>query len=641
MLNQSQNQCQQKNKMIYFIGNSELYDSKLYTHSTMKECLEWLDTLNEVNLDTETEGMFNHSKKIVMLQLNWDNITYVIDVRYQDIKCLIRLESILVVGQNLKFDYKFLKFHGIELDRIYDTLLAECCLTNGLLKRELGLGQLAKKYCDIILDKSVRNQFIGLDSSPFTESQIVYGVGDVICLTEIKDKQTKAIEVLDIVNWVKNEFQACLALADIEYNGMGFDSEAWLKLSSKANINVLNYVIDLDNAVRLEPRLKRFVKEKVQGNLFAGIEDGYEHGRDIDILWSSPSQVDKVFAALGLDLDSTSERFLTKHQTQYPLIKKFIDYKKQQKLVTTYGEKFLKYINPNTGRIHTSFWQILDTSRVSSGSKYDSTPNMQNIPAKVDYRNCFITRKGFKMVSCDFSGQELRLVAEGSQEPLWVNAFLNGEDLHSNVASMVFKVPMENVRDKPDFLRGKSYRDVAKVINFGLVYGMSKFKLADTLDITVDAADTIIKDYFKATQKLNNYLAQSRRLGVRDGFITSFEPYKMIRWFPQWKKEFKQEDFKDKGAIERASMNTPIQASGGQMTKRALHLLRRYIKDHKLTDKVYIVMTIHDQIDCEVEDSFIQEWSLIQKGIMEDAGREIIKTIPVLSEITISDTWTK
>ncbi len=633
---------QKEQNNIYFIGNSELYESSLYKPSNIQNCVQWLNTLNEVNIDTETEGLFNHNNRIVMLQLNWKNITYVIDVRCVSILPLkAKLESILCVGQNLKFDYKFLKFHGVELNRIYDTMLAECCLTNGLLDRKLGLDALALKYCNLTLDKSTRTQFIGIGSQPFTEAQIVYGVGDVSCLTEIKEKQTIEIQNWNIVNWVKNEFQACLAIADIEYNGMGFDSVKWLELAKKAKLNVKDYINELDEFVRQDVKLNKFVAKKVQGNLFAGIEDGYEHGRDINILWSSPAQVDEVFKALGLVLDSTSERFLTKYQNDYPLIKRFIDYKKQAKLVTTYGVKFLKYINPHTKRIHTSFWQILDTSRVSSGSKRDETPNMQNIPAKIDYRNCFITRKGFKMVSCDFSGQELRLVAEGSQEPLWVDAFNKGEDLHSNVAAMVFKIPLESVRDKPDFLRGKSYRDAAKTVNFGLVYGMSKFKLADTLNISIEAADKIIKDYFKATQALNSYLSNCRIRGVRDGYIRSFEPYSMIRWFPQWKEKFTEEDFKDKGAIERASMNSPIQASGGQMTKRALVLIRDYIKKNNLQDKVYIVMTVHDQIDCEVLESFVEDWSVIQKNIMESAGKEIIKSIPVLSDITVSDSWTK
>lgn len=629
---------------VYFIGNKELYYSSLYEHSTIAKCLEWLNNIPFVSLDTETEGFFNHKNKIVMLQLYYGGVAYVIDVRTTSILPLKeRLEEMLILGQNLKFDYKFCKFHGIELNNIYDTFIVECCLTNGKEGRQLGLGALVQKYCGVEIDKSIRGQFIGLNGLPFTEQQIVYGVNDVTYLEQIRELQLKEVERLDIIGWVNNELESCLPLADIEYNGMGFDQAKWLELASKAEKNVVDYIDNLDKFVKVDPKLNKFVKKRIQGNLFFGIEEGYENEREIAILWSSPTQVDKVFKALGLDLESTNERFLSKYQNDYPIIKAFIDYKKQQKLVTTYGEEFLKYVNPHTKRVHTGFWQILETSRVSSGSKNDNTPNMQNIPAKIEYRNCFIPREGFKMVSCDFSGQELRLTADGSQEPLWVDAFLNGEDLHSKVASMVFNVPLEDVRNKPDFLRGKSYRDAAKTVNFGLVYGMSKYKLADTLSISVETADTIIKDYFKATSKLNDFLSKCRRYGISKGYIRSFKPYSIIRYFPGWNAETitDRENFKLRGEIERASMNTPIQASGGQMTKRALVLLRNYIREHQLQDKVYIVMTVHDQIDCEVESSFAEEWSLIQKKIMESAGNELIKSIPALSEITISECWTK
>jgi DNA polymerase-1 len=628
--------------MIYFIGAPGLIQTELYELSTTKQCEEWLKTLTEVNVDTETEGQFNHHNKILMLQMNWEDITYVIDCRTTDISFVKPyLESILVVGQNLKFDYKYLKFYGIELDNIYDTMLAEACLTNGYEVRSLGLAHLAEKYTGKKLDKTTRGQFSHLSGEPFTEQQIVYGVGDVTCLTEIKTKQLLKIKEKGIEGWVQNEFNACLALADIEYNGMGFSQEMWLDLASKAKFNEKDYTDKLDELVRQEPKLQGFVKTKVQANMFAGIEDGYEHERNVSILWSSPSQVDRVFKALGLNLESTSERFLAKYQYKYPLVKQFIDYKKQQKLVSTYGEDFLKYVNFYTHRIHTSFWQIADTSRVTSGSPEERAPNMQNIPAKAEYRNCFTARPGFKMVSCDFSGQELRLCAEGSQEPLWLDAFNNGKDLHSEVAAMVFKVPLEQVRDKPDFLRGKSYRDAAKTVNFGLIYGMSKFKLADTLNIEVKDADKIIKDYFRATAKLNVYLDKCRKYGMRNGFIRSFKPYSIIRHFPKWIDIKDKEDFKAVGEIERASMNTPIQGSGAQMTKRALYLIRKYIKTHLLHDKVYIVMTVHDQIDCEVQEDFAEEWSKIQQSIMQEAGAEIIKSMPVLSDITISDSWTK
>jgi DNA polymerase-1 len=632
---------EEKKNKVFFIGNDGLINAESYVKASLQECIDWLSCLEEVNLDTETEGHFDHRKRILMLQLNWQDTTYVIDTRVHDISVLKRLEDILVVGQNLKFDYKFLKFHGITLNRIYDTMLAECCLTNGYEVRSLGLAHLADKYCGIKLNKSVRGQFTNINGDPFTEQQIMYGVGDVTCLTQIKEAQLKAIAEKDMSGWVQNEFDSCLALADIEYNGMGFDKDAWIALASNSSFNAKEHTDRLDDLVRSMPQLQRFVKPMVQANMFAGHEDGYEHERDVDIMWSSPSQVDKVFKALGLNLESTSERFLSKYQNKYPLVKHFIDYKKEQKLVTTYGLDFLDYVNPNTDRIHTVFWQMAETSRVTSGSKEERAPNMQNIPAKAEYRNCFVPRTGFKMVSCDFSGQELRLCAEGSQEPLWLDAFNNGEDLHSKVASMVFKVSLEEVRDKPEFLRGKSYRDAAKTVNFGLIYGMSKFKLADTLSIEVKDADKIIKDYFKATGKLNEYLNKCRKYGMKYGYIRSFKPYSIIRWFPKWEQIIERDDFKMVGEIERASMNTPIQASGAQMVKRALHLIRTYIRENNLQDKVYIVMTVHDQIDCEVQADFAEEWSLIQQRLMQDAGAEIIKTIPVLSDITISDAWTK
>jgi len=180
-----------------------------------------------------------------------------------------------------------------------------------------------------------------------------------------------------------------------------------------------------------------------------------------------------------------------------------------------------------------------------------------------------------------------------------------------------------------------------KIKGIVLIYGMSKFKLADTLSIEVKDADKIIKDYFKATAKLNEYLGKCRKYGMKYGYIRSFKPYSIIRWFPKWEQIIERDDFKMVGEIERASMNTPIQASGAQMVKRALHLIRTYIRENNLQDKVYIVMTVHDQIDCEVQAGFAEEWSLIQQRLMQEAGAEIIKTIPVLSDITISDAWTK
>jgi DNA polymerase-1 len=170
---------------------------------------------------------------------------------------------------------------------------------------------------------------------------------------------------------------------------------------------------------------------------------------------------------------------------------------------------------------------------------------------------------------------------------------------------------------------------------------MSKFKLADTLNISIDDADMIIKNYFKATPALNKYLESCRRYGVKNGFIRSFKPYSIIRHFPQFQEYKKTHNQKLIGEIERCSMNTPIQSSGAQMMKRAISNIRKYIKTNNLQEKVLMVMTVHDQLDCEVVNEFAEEWSIVQKGIQEAAGEEMITGLPVISDVIISDVWKK
>ena len=233
--------------------------------------------------------------------------------------------------------------------------------------------------------------------------------------------------------------------------------------------------------------------------------------------------------------------------------------------------------------------------------------------------------------------QELRIAAFVSKEPVWIDAFINKRDLHGEVASMVFGVDISEVKSKPDFLRGKSYRDVAKTVNFALLYGSSKFKLADTLSISVEEADSIMKKYFANLPKINEYLITASTVGLRDLQIRTCKPFRMIRFFKD-----PQGDKKAIGTIERASKNTVIQGTGAQMTKLAMCYIRRYIKQHNLQDKVKIVMTVHDQVDCEVAADYAEEWSKIQQGIMQQAGQVIVgDVLPITSDITIGDYWQK
>lgn len=619
--------------MRYFVGENSLIDSDLYKVSTINECIKWLEEQEEVGLDTETEGFFNHSNKIIMLQLSNGIDTYVIDTRNSNyLEQLVgKIENKLILGQNLKFDYKFLKFHGIVLTNIYDTFLTECILTNGLLDRDLGLGAISEKYTGKKLDKSVRNQFVGLSGAPFTDKQIVYGAEDVEGLFEIKEKQLLKIEEFNLFDALFLEFKACLALADIEYNGFKLNVSKWLEIAKKAEDKIPLYEQELDNMVREDKRLSKFIAKYVQGDLFG------ESVRDVNIKWSSPTQIAKVIKALGIDLPSTSEKEISKYQNEYPLIKRFIDYKKDCKLTTTYGKDFIKWVNPKTGRIHTEFWQIKDTARVGS-----SNPNMQNLPAKNEYLNCFVAENGCKIIGIDYAAQEARLAACGSKDELWLNTFNSGLDLHSEVCKLMFGITDDLVRTKPEFLRGKTYRDAAKTINFGVLFGMSKFKLSKSLSITIEEAENLIQQYFKATKQLKSYLDSCATYGLKNGYIRSFKPFSGIRFFPQWKPNLdKYKDNKIIGEITRASYNTPIQMSGALMTKLALVKIREFILNNNLSNKVKLIHVVHDATYCECVADFAKEWSEIQSDLMVEAGKEFNLALPMDTDITIADFWQK
>lgn len=635
--------------MIIFIApKKELFpeDSKGITIGTIRDAVNWLNITNIFAVDTETEGFFDHHNNVVMLQFGDEYTQFVVDVRGMSREDLDQLKphfeskDKLKLFHNAKFDLKFLrKSFGWNVENIYDTFIAECCLTNGEKDRRLGLDHVVYKYCGVTdVDKSERNQFTKLNGAPFTYKQIFYGANDVKPLLCVREKQLEEIVKWKLEPVVELENKACIVLADIEYNGAYLDAEAWLELAEKAESKMNVYEKNLDELAEKDTRLSKYLKTYIQSTLFD------VPTRRLDIKWASPTQAERVFKTLGLEVDGSGALEIVKYQNKEPLVKAFLDYKKEQKLTTTYGADFLKYINPVTKRVHTDFWQILDTHRISSNN-----PNLQQIPAKkIDggypYFACFKAPKGYKIVGADFSGQELRLIAEGSQDPVWLDCFNNGGDLHGRIAAMIFNMPEADVKGSPEFvyvgptkvyLRGKSPRDVTKTINFMLAYGGSKFKLSDTLGIEVDAAGAIIDKYFELVPGVASFLNKLAVYGTRNQYIRSYKPYSIVRRFTGY-------DFtnpKDIGDVQRRSKNTPIQGTGAQMCKLALVNLREKVKE--VPYHVEIFLQVHDAIYTYVEETHAEEWAVIQKEVMEDAGRVFIKSIPVISDTKISDYWEK
>tara|TARA_R110000765_G_scaffold119033_1_gene213717 strand:+ start:4700 stop:6574 length:1875 start_codon:yes stop_codon:yes gene_type:complete len=621
---------------IVFVTNQKQIPADLscpFEIGTMDECVEYLKGQYILGVDTETSGKDFTRKKIVMFQIGTTEIQYVIDTRFISIEPLRSIlednEKYIKIFHNVKFDYKFIKSnYNIEVDNIYDTMLAEGVLHCGKDKWGYGLNKLTERYLGVSLNKEIRNKFIRLEGRPFDAEQICYGAHDVKYLLKIMALQMKEVSKLNLYEVVILETRAALAFADIEYNGLCFDKESWLKNANETEGTVVHLEQDLDENV-IELKLKDFIYSHVQLDMFTPTEDL----RKVNVKWSSPTQVKKVLEThLNKPLESVNAFELSKFK-DVPFVTKYLKYKEKQKIATTYGKSFIKYVMRD-GKVRTSFWQILNTGRVSSGSKEDRKPNMQNIPARNEFRNCFQAREGYSIVSVDYSGQELAIIAYGSQDPVWIKCRKNNEDLHSVCAELVFEDKWRN-GDK------KKLRTMIKTINFGLAYGMSKFKLSETLQISIDDAAILINKYFKAFPNIKSFLNKLGMYGVKHGHIRTFKPYRRIRWFPLWYRGIKnsQRDFKEKGAIERASKNTPIQGTGADMIKHSMYLIRKYIKDHKLP--CYMVTQVHDEIGVEVRDDYAEEWAKIQSALMVEAGSMIIKGFDMTVDYTITKKWSK
>ena len=275
---------------------------------------------------------------------------------------------------------------------------------------------------------------------------------------------------------------------------------------------------------------------------------------------------------------------------------------------------------------------------------------MQQIPAHNDYRNCFVSGyDDWVFVSGDYSSQELCIIATGSKDPVWIKALEEGKDLHSVCADLVYGREwyeaaeedcayfVGDAKQKCNCPKHKKLRTNVKSINFGLAYGMGPHKLADTLLISIKEAERLIEKYFTAFPAIKNFLESLSNYGKQNGHIKTYAPYRRIRWFDAWDGD--KTDKAMMGKIERASKNTPIQGSGADMCKSALIMVRDHIYENDLPVK--LVMTVHDQIDTIVHESYAHTWCKELREIMERSTLDIIPSGLLKAETEISTVWKK
>ena len=632
--------------MIYFVSPQLSLESPLLRYCNEEQAHKYLATQPVLQVDTETTGLSFVDDTLLTLQVGTKQHQFVFDLRHKPelplIKALLESKDYKKILHNVTFDYKFLKAYGIKLRNVHDTMVIEKVITNGKETPPgyYGLSGTLNRYLGIFMSKEEQMSFVG-HTGEFRLSQIQYAAKDVEYLEKIRDKQWEEVVEQGLVKCAQLENAACLAFGDIEYNGMLVDKERWVEIAEQKLSDAESLQEELNNIILDDEKFSQFKPNAFQTDLFAS--DEVARLSSVKINWSSPHQTTPIIQTILPELESSDTKVLAnKHMGDHPLIPKFVEFKEKYKKATAFGPQWLdKYVDSD-GKVHTSFTQIIRTGRVSS-----SKPNMQQIPADNDYRNCFIAPEGWSYVSSDFSSQELCIIAYASQDPVWLDALEKGQDLHSVCADLVYgdewaaaaepDCPYMERKAKCDCKGHKKLRTAVKGINFGLAYGMGPHKLSDQLDIPIEEAEALINKYFSVFPSIKNFLDTNAKFGKTNGYIRTMEPYKRIRRFPLWAGPATEP--RDMGSIDRMSRNTPIQGAAGDMTKEAMVRIRQIITDHD--DEIRMVMAVHDQLDFIVRDDVIDKWSDVITEQMELAGKTIVKNGLLKSDTTTAKQWEK
>lgn len=512
--------------MIYLVTKQQsLWTSDRYKVISAEEALELLAPLSVVELDTETMGLDPYTKELLTVQLGCAEFQVVIDCTSVDIhlfKEYMENPQRMFLGWNIKFDLKFLYHQRIVPLRVYDGYLAEKLLWLGYPAgmHEMSLKAASINYLGADMDKSVRGKII---QTGLTEDVIVYAAGDVSYLGKIRDKQLIELEKKGLLKAIdfENEFVKCLAY--IEYCGAKLDVDKWkIKMATDLN-NLEKYEAELNEWVEESEYSSKYCSANIQGDLF----NGFDTKPRCHINWTSSQQVIPLFEELGLNLKVLDKK--TKHYkksvdikvvepqaSKSPLIPIYIKYKKAAIIVNTFGQKFLNLINPVTGRIHANFNQLgTDTGRLSS-----TEPNLQNLPHDAQTRACFVSDKGNRWISADYSGQESYLMASMANDEAMLDELINGSgDLHSLTAKMVFQqiprdMPLKDI--KKNF---KDLRQEAKGYEFCFNYGGQDSTLIRNYGLDAKRAKEIYENYMSGFAGLKRYQDFRRVDVMRKGYI--------------------------------------------------------------------------------------------------------------------------
>jgi len=523
------------------------------------------------------------------------------------LKPLLTAASVIKIAQNVKYDWLVMAQHGIEVAPVQDTMLASYTLDAGLNGH--GMDELSLKFLEHrpISFSEVAGQgksFIGFARVPLDKAT-EYSAEDAdvtLRLWTVLQPRLVAEGMATVYETLERPMP--LVLARMERRGVCVDRAILSRLSGE-------FAQDM-------ARLEADAHEIAGGAFNLG----------------SPKQVgDILFGKFGLPgakktatgAWSTSASVLDDLAEQgNELAAKLLEWRQVQKLRSTYAENLPRYINPQTGRVHTSY----SLAATSTGRLSSSEPNLQNIPVRNEagrkIRRAFIAAPGQKLISADYSQIELRLLAHIADIPQLKQAFAEGQDIHARTASEIFGVPVEGM---PGEIRRR-----AKAINFGIVYGISAFGLANQLGISREEAGAYIKLYFERFPGIRVYMDRTKKLCREQGFVSTLFGRKCH--YPR----ITASNASERAFNERAAINAPIQGAAADIIRRAMIRMDAALANAGLAAKM--LLQVHDELVFEAPEAEVEATIATVRKVMEEAALPAADlSVPLLVEARAADNW--
>ena len=513
-------------------------------------------------------------------------------------------DKILKIGQNLKYDLEVLRNYGIELKgAMWDTMIAHYLIQPELRHNMDYMAEIYLNYQTIHIDELIGPRGKGQKSMrDLPPSQVYeYAAEDADITLRLKNKLEPELKKFECEDLFYNiEMPLMPVLAEMEMNGVCLDTESLKETSEILTKRMLD----------IEKRIYELAGE--QFNIASPKQVG-------DILFEKLKIVEKA-KKTKTGQYVTSEEVLQQLKNKHEIVADILEHRGLKKLLGTYIDALPSLINKRTGHIHTSFNQtITATGRLSS-----SDPNLQNIPIRgedgKEIRKAFVPEPGCLFFSADYSQIELRVMAHLSQDENMIRVFSEGKDLHAATAANIYKKPIEEVtRDE---------RTKSKRANFGIIYGITVFGLAERLDIPREEAKMLIDGYFATFPQVHDYMEKSKEIARQKGYVTTL--FGRRRYLP----DINSHNATVRGFAERNAINAPIQGTAADIIKVAMIRIFQRFKAENIKSKM--ILQVHDELNFSV---IPEEKEKVEKIVLEEMQNAISLAVPLVADSGYGSNW--